>query len=140
MNLQDLFEKDNKEEDEQSIDIRDPATKWLVKKARAKYAYAETDLEAFVQFMRDEVNAEKDRIQANTDNIDTEHEINIAQASDISSVEKINAKQEQHIKRLERKEKDIDHKMAKFDAVKKDVEMRMDKLDQATLEKNKLEF
>ena len=69
MNLRDIYEKDEKEED--SIDIRDPATKWLVKKARAKYAYAETDLEAFVQFMRDEVDAEKEiskqiRTESNT--------------------------------------------------------------------------
>ena len=118
MNLRDIYEKDEKEED--SIDIRDPATKWLVKKARAKYAYAETDLEAFVQFMRDEVDAEKKTIQANTDNIDTEHVVNVHQ-------EKVNNSQERHIKDLE---KVVD----KFDDIRKDMDMKISKLDQATLD------
>jgi len=116
MNLQDIFEK----KDDQAIDIRDPATKWLVKKARAKYAYAETDLEAFVQFMRDEVDAEKKTIQANTDNIDTEHVVNVHQ-------EKVNNSQERHIKDLE---KVVD----KFDDIRKDMDMKISKLDQATLD------
>ena len=118
MNLRDIYEKDEKEED--SIDIRDPATKWLVKKARAKYAYAETDLEAFVQFMRDEVDAEKKTIQANTDNIDTEHVVNVHQ-------EKVNNSQARHIKDLE---KVVD----KFDDIRKDMDMKISKLDQATLD------
>jgi len=116
MNLQDIFEK----KDDQAIDIRDPATKWLVKKARAKYAYAETDLEAFVQFMRDEVDAEKKTIQANTDNIDTEHVVNVHQ-------EKVNNSQARHIKDLE---KVVD----KFDDIRKDMDMKISKLDQATLD------
>jgi len=150
MNLQDLYEKEVEKEvekEEDSIDIRDPATKWLIKKARAKYAYAETDLEAFVQFMRDEVDAEKKNIQANTDNIDTEHDINIGQASDINSVEKINNNQERHLKhldgvekRLDAKEKQIDAKLDQFDNVKKDFDMKFAKMDKATLGNNTVQI
>ena len=145
MNLHDLFEKkantpdDN--EHEQSINIRDPATKWLVKQARARYAYAETDLEAFVQFMRDEVNAEKETIQANTDGIEHESGINVKQKADIERQkadierehqmnlhqEKVNNSQARHIKDLE---KVVD----KFDDIRKDMDMKISKLDQATLD------
>lgn len=150
MILRDLFEKEEPKHDEeevQKIDIRDPRTKWLVNKARAKYAYADTDLEAFVQFMRDEVDDEKERIQANTDNIDTEHEVNIKQQQDLDTQEKINKSQEQHLRRLDQKEAEIDSKLRdmttakqEFDKIKdnlKDikayVDMNMDKMDQATL-------
>ena len=130
MNLHDLFEKkanspdDN--EHEQSIDIRDPATKWLVKKARSKYAYAETDLEAFVKFMQDEVNAEKENIQTNTDDIGTEHDVNVHQ-------EKVNDSQARHIKELE---KVVD----KFDNIRKDMDMKIDKMDRATLDQGMVQI
>mgnify|MGYP000165081286 FL=1 len=144
MNLHDLFEKkantpdDN--EHEQSIDIRDPATKWLVKKARAKYAYAETDLEAFVQFMRDEVDAEKENIQANTDGIEHEAEVNVTQQQGIDKSKEVNIAQEKHLKRLDAKEKQIDNKLAQFDAVKLDIEMQMKKRDEATLNKDTIQI
>lgn len=149
MNLHDLFEKkantpdDN--EHEQSIDIRDPATKWLVKKARAKYAYAETDLEAFVQFMRDEVKAEKENIQANTDGIEHESDINKKQRVDIEREhqmnlhqEKVSVAQQKHLTRLDSKESQIDDRLEKFDAVRQDIEMKLNKLDKATLDNKEM--
>jgi len=131
MNLRDIYEKDEDEED--AVDIRDPATRWLIKKARAKYAYAETDLEAFVKFMQDEVQAEKDNIQHNTDDIEHEAEINVAQQHGIDKSKEVNIAQEKHLKRLDAKEKQIDDKLAQFDAVKVDIEMQLKKRDEATL-------
>jgi hypothetical protein len=130
MNLRDIYEKD---EEEDAVDIRDPATRWLIKKARAKYAYAETDLEAFVKFMQDEVQAEKDNIQHNTDDIEHESEINVAQQHGIDKSKEVNIAQEKHLKRLDAKEKQIDDKLAQFDAVKVDIEMQLKKRDEATL-------
>ncbi len=143
MNLHDLFEKkantpdDN--EHEQSIDIRDPATKWLVKKARSKYAYAETDLEAFVKFMQDEVNAEKENIQANTDGIEHESGINVKQKADIEREHQMNLHQEKVNNSQERHIKDLEKVVDKFDDIRKDMDMKISKLDQATLDKATLD-
>ena len=137
MNLHDLFEKkantpdDN--EHEQSIDIRDPATKWLVKKARAKYAYAETDLEAFVQFMQDEVEAEKENIQANTDGIEHESSINVKQKDDIEREHQMNLHQEKVNNSQARHIADLEKVVDKFDAIRKDMDMKIDKMDKASL-------
>ena len=137
MNLHDLFEKkantpdDN--EHEQSIDIRDPATKWLVKKARAKYAYAETDLEAFVQFMQDEVEAEKENIQANTDGIEHESSINVKQKDDIEREHQMNLHQEKVNNSQARHIADLEKVVDKFDDIRKDMDMKIDKMDKATL-------
>jgi hypothetical protein len=144
MNLRDIYEKD---EEEDAVDIRDPATRWLIKKARAKYAYAETDLEAFVKFMQDEVQAEKDNIQHNTDDIEHESEVNVLQQKEIDHTEasaqkskEVNIAQEKHLKRLDTKEKQIDDKLAQFDAVKLDIEMKLKKRDEATLDDNTVQI
>jgi hypothetical protein len=148
MNLRDIYEKDEKEED--AVDIRDPATRWLIKKARARYAYAETDLEAFVKFMQDEVQAEKaniqsntDGIEANTDGIEHEAEVNVSQQQEIDKTEKsaqkskeVNITQERHLARLDAKEKELDNKIAHFDKAEKRMDMMIDKFDKATLRNN----
>jgi len=145
MNLQDLFElkKSDDMEDEQEVGIRDPATKWLIRKARAKYAYAETDLEAFVKFMQDEVQAEKDNIQHNADDIEHESEINNDQQKEIDSTERsaqkskeVNISQERHLTRLDAKEQELDNKIAHFDKAEKRMDMMIAKMDDLSLNGN----
>jgi len=142
MNLRDLFEKKvDDHEEEQEIEIRDPATKWLINKARARYAYAETDLEAFVKFMQDEVHAERENIKHNTDDIehnadDIEHEaeVNVSQQQEIDSTEKstqnaqvINNRQEKHLSRLDSKEQEIDDTFVRFTNKEKEIDATLEK-------------
>jgi hypothetical protein len=44
------------------IDIRDPLARRILDKARSRYAYAETDLEAFVKMMQDDQKKDHDDI------------------------------------------------------------------------------
>ena len=132
MNLTDLFEKEVTT-DPQNIDIKDPKMQYLVSKARSKYAYAKSDLEAFVKFMQDEVEAEKDQISQNTDNIGKEHETNKKQGSEIEHQAKVDAEHEKKLQDLEAKERDIERHIERFDAVRQDIEHKIKMLDQSTL-------
>jgi len=132
MNLLDLFEKEVTT-DPQNIDIKDPKMQYLVNKARSKYAYAKSDLEAFVKFMQDEVEKEKDQIDKNTDNIGKEHETNKKQGSEIENQARVDAQHEKKLQDLEAKEREIQRNIERFDAVRQDIENKIKMLDQSTL-------
>jgi len=134
MNLLDLFEKEVTT-DPQKIDIEDPKMKYLVNKARTKYAYAKSDLEAFVKFMQDEVEAEKDQINKNKDNIGKEHETNQKQGTEIEHQAQVDAEHEKKLQDLEAKEREIEKQIDRFDAVRQDIEHKIKQLDQSTLDK-----
>jgi|APSaa5957512622_1039677.scaffolds.fasta_scaffold08507_4 chromosome segregation ATPase len=101
MNLVDIFEADKEpsKNDTQRISVRDPLARRILDKARAKYAYTETDLEAFVKLMQDEQAKDRKEINDLEDisadlekheeelehNIAREHRINQIQAKQLTN-------------------------------------------------------
>ena len=83
--------------------------------------------------MQDEVEAEKDQISQNTDNIGKEHETNKKQGSEIEHQARVDAEHEKKLQDLEAKERDIERHIERFDAVRQDIEHKIKMLDQSTL-------
>ena len=70
MNFYDLFEASKENKDTaQDVTISDPKAALALKQARAKYSYADNDLEAFIKMVQDqdeEESSEIDQLEADT--------------------------------------------------------------------------
>ena len=131
MILQDLFEKEMST-DPQQIDIKDPKMQYLVSKARSKYAYAKSDLEAFVKFMQDEVQDVEGEVH------DVE-KVNVKQQDEIEKQAKVDRDHERKLRDLEHAENKIEKQITKFDAVRQNIEDKIKQLDRATLADRNIE-
>jgi len=110
MNFYELFEasKDKEEKSNkaskqgQDIEIRDPKAARALDVARTKYAYAETDLEAFVKMMQDE----QDEDDKEIDELEKETAKQEQEINDLKQQDMLNS---QEIDKLE-KETDLQQK------------------------------
>ena len=91
MNFYELFEKKEDKKHQQDVTISDPKAALALKQARAKYTYADSDLEAFVKMTQDK-EEEEDKEIAKLDR-DTERQERKIKSND------------EHIRDLEAKEK-----------------------------------
>jgi hypothetical protein len=121
MKLFELFEDDG--EKSQDTNIRDPLARRIMDKARAKYAYTESDLEAFVKLMQDEQERDKTNIRDLEDHV--------------AHAEKVNKHQEVQINALRQQEKEDrrvhDDNRAKIDAIKAEMDRIEDRTDMLSL-------
>jgi len=113
MNFYELFEasKDKEKKHTQDVDIADPKVAYELHKARTRYSYAQSDLEAFVKMVQDEEEAdqkefdklEKDTERQESEIKDLEHQARINSA-EINKLEKendiLNAKETGYEKKI----------------------------------------
>lgn len=121
MNFYELFEKkENKDSEKyQDVSIADPKAAYALRQARAKYTYADSDLEAFVKMTQDkeeEEDKEIEKLEQETDR--QEKEINALSrkerlaSAEFTKLEKENELQDKSIALLSAKEKEYE-KMAR---------------------------
>jgi len=148
MYLQDLFEKNETSD----IELKDPTAKYLLDKARAKYSYADTDLEAFIQLMRDEVEDEKSRIEKNqkeiernkkelnrTDNrLDRDEEDIQSNTDGVERETSVNQNQQGQIKSQAAKDKEHDQAIARLKDKEDKIDSQIDRLSQSNSEMNRV--
>ena len=126
MNFYELFEasKDKEEQSKkageyQDVTIADPKAAIALKQARAKYTYAQSDLEAFVKMVQDEEekdNAEIEKLEQDTERQEKEiqdlEDKGNRSTSVISKLEKENDLLQKQIKILNSKETAYEKKVS----------------------------
>jgi len=118
MNFYELFEASKEKEEKsekageyQDVAIADPKAAIALKQARAKYTYAQSDLEAFVKMMQDQ--EEKDQQEIDNLEADTER-----QEEEIQQAEK-------EIRELEKREaQDTAKNNAKINKLNKEIDLQ----------------
>jgi len=125
MNFYELFEKKEEDKKQQDVTISDPKAALALKQARAKYTYADSDLEAFVKMTQDKEEEEdkeiakldrdterqERKIKSNDEHIRDLEAKEKHDAAEISKLEKENDIQDQRLQTLSAKEKQYE-KMA----------------------------
>jgi len=111
MNFYELFEK-REDTEHQNVTIADPKAAFALKQARAKYSYADSDLEAFVKMTQDneeEEDQEIEKIEKEIQNAENEikdlEDTEASQQDEINRLEKENDLQDKSIRALTAKEK-----------------------------------
>ena len=102
MNFYELFEKKEDNKHQQDVTISDPKAALALKQARAKYTYADSDLEAFVKMTQDKEEEEDKEISK------VEREVQHAE-KEIKDLETVEKQQQVEIDHLE-KENDLQDK------------------------------
>jgi len=149
MNLQNIFElktpsKDdvikgasNKDENgksqEQRVNIRDPLARRILDKARAKYAYTETDLEAFVKMMQDEQYKDRQEIEDLEDRerklekreSELEHDLDVETKKRKSKIKQLQQQFDQDIAEIEARTEYVGQKTSELENKEKEYEQKV---------------
>jgi len=121
MKLFELFEDDK--ENSQDVKIRDPLARRLMDKARAQYAYTDSDMEAFVKLMADEQERDKKNINSLEDSVAHADEVNKQQSRQLAILKQ----QEKEDRRS------LDQHRAKIHAIKAEIDSIEDRTDLLSL-------